>query len=345
MTSVVYLMTTALTLLMLGRLSDHLGRKPVALAALAISAVGCLVLTGIHSPMPLMTGRILQGISCGLALAALAPCVVDTAPVRFPWLAGVITGVVVPFAVPVGALISGALASFAPAPRVLGLLLCLGAVILCAAFLMACPESSPRRRGALRSILPRVKVPRDAVRTFIAVAGGVGATWAVGGYYLSFSPVVAADGFGVDDTLLIAVLFSSLSLLNPLAGIVTARFKAVTTFRISLVFFASGVICIAGAMSASLLELFLALSYATGAAFGAVAAAGTRALLAVTPAMERAGMLSTLYLASYAGAAVPNAVGSALSPYFTVTELLIGYCVLVVVLTAVALTLTRFSRT
>src|SRR3954466_12459626 len=43
-----YFVTAAVALLTLGRLSNHVGRRPVSLAAIACAAAGSLLLTGVH---------------------------------------------------------------------------------------------------------------------------------------------------------------------------------------------------------------------------------------------------------------------------------------------------------
>lgn len=70
--SVLYLSVTAASLLLLGRLSDHIGRKPVIIGALLSAITGCLILAHVHTLPVLLTGRALQGIACGLAPAAVS---------------------------------------------------------------------------------------------------------------------------------------------------------------------------------------------------------------------------------------------------------------------------------
>ena len=79
-TAVAYFLAVMAALLVFGRLSNHLGRRPVALAALVVTAAGCLVLTRVHGVAPLVAGRVLQGVGCGLASSALAAFVVDSSP-------------------------------------------------------------------------------------------------------------------------------------------------------------------------------------------------------------------------------------------------------------------------
>jgi MFS family permease len=55
LTAVAYFVAVMAALLVFGRLSNHVGRRPVALAALLITAAGTLVLTRVHGVAPLIT--------------------------------------------------------------------------------------------------------------------------------------------------------------------------------------------------------------------------------------------------------------------------------------------------
>ena len=91
LTAVSYFVAVMAALVVLGRLSNHVGRRPVAFAAPAVTAAGTLLLTEVHSVAPLVAGRMLQGIGCGLASSALAAFIVDSAPASPSWLASAVT--------------------------------------------------------------------------------------------------------------------------------------------------------------------------------------------------------------------------------------------------------------
>lgn len=181
-TTVTYLTTTAVSLLVLGRLSNHTGRKPVAISAVAIAIVGCLVFTRVETLPILMTGRVLQGLACGVASATLGSYVVDTAPARPTWLPALLTSVGPSAAIPVGALISGILVEYGPAPRTLIFLLLAAALVVCGALLTVCAETVPRSPGAVASLRPRVHIPAGQGRIVLATGAGLVATWSLAGF-------------------------------------------------------------------------------------------------------------------------------------------------------------------
>src|SRR4051812_49969720 len=66
MTVVAYSVATLTTLLVLGRLSSHLGRRPISIASLVLLLLGCVLLLNVHDVGVLIAGRLLMGIGAGL---------------------------------------------------------------------------------------------------------------------------------------------------------------------------------------------------------------------------------------------------------------------------------------
>lgn len=86
LSSVVYFIGAVTALVLLGRLSNHWGRKPVALLSLMLAALSVAVFVNVHSAPPLIVGRLLQGLSCGLASTTLASWLVDHARSVPSWI-------------------------------------------------------------------------------------------------------------------------------------------------------------------------------------------------------------------------------------------------------------------
>ncbi|MFX7883205.1 MFS transporter, partial [Acinetobacter baumannii] len=82
-----------------------------------------------------------------------------------------------------GALGSGALVTFAPAPTQLGYIVLLTVSALLASILWFMPETAERRPGALASLRPHVSVPPQALKALARVTPVNIATWALGGFY------------------------------------------------------------------------------------------------------------------------------------------------------------------
>ena len=149
MTVVAYSAATLTTLLVLGRLSNHLGRRPTSIASLCLLLLGCLLLLDVHVIGILIVGRLLMGLGAGLASSSLTSYIVDAAPARPAWLASVASSQTVMLGLAVGALGSGALVQFGPWPRELIYLVAVCFLLLCVALVAVSPETVIPDAGCL----------------------------------------------------------------------------------------------------------------------------------------------------------------------------------------------------
>ena len=303
--SVGYFVAAAASLLVFGRLSNYVGRRSVGLAALISAALACLILIGMNGVLPFLIARVLQGLSCGLASSALGSYVVDSAPARPRWLPAAITGSAPMLGIPMGALTCGALALYGPAPRVLIFEIMAAVLALCAALTAMSPETMPRSRGALASLWPRLQVPLGSGRLVLAAGAASVATWSLGGFYQAFGPSVVAERLGTTNPLVAAAVFSSVMVLNPVGAPLAGRLRPATALRAGMTAFVLALVAIVVSLHAGAIAPFIASSLAVGAAQGAASTGGMRALLTQAQPEERAGLLSTLYLISYTGTAIP----------------------------------------
>ena len=185
---------------MFGRLSNHLGRRLVSIAALLVTACGCLVLTDVHGRGLLILGRILQGIGAGLASSAIAAYIVDSAPRSPRWLAAAVMTGAPMVGLTVGALGSGALVQYAPHPRSLVYLIAAALLGLCALLVAVSRDTVERTGGASASLRPQLRVPPAARRLLPVASATFVATWALGGFQ-ALGATVAADQLGTRNTL------------------------------------------------------------------------------------------------------------------------------------------------
>ncbi|TDO51699.1 putative MFS family arabinose efflux permease [Kribbella sp. VKM Ac-2527] len=326
--AVLYFVAAAFSLLVLGRLSDHLGRRPVAIVAVLSSAAGTLLLTQVDGPQPLLLGRVFQGLACGAASGTLGAFVVDTAPARPRWLPALVVGSAPMLGIPVGAVGAGVLVEYAPAPRVLAYLIVSAALVLGAALLLAAPESIRRRPGAIRSLLPRFVVPAGSGRLMFAAGSAYVATWAVGGFFQAFGPTVAEQQLGSANAVVAAAVFASIMILNPLGGPLGGGLSPTAGLRIGIAAYLAAIAGVLLALEFSATVPFFLAALLAGIAQGVISTGGNRALLAATDSDERAGLLSTLFLISYCGAALPGLVAGQVADHLSVVQIALGYVLL-----------------
>src|SRR4051812_9323222 len=331
-------------LLVFGRLSNHVGRRPVALAALLITAAGTLMLTEVHSVAPLIAGRVLQGTGCGLASSALAAFTVDSAPASPSWLASAVTTGSPMVGLTLGALASGALAEYGPAPRTLVYLVAAGMLAARAVFIVVARETVARAPGAVAALRPRVRVPAAARGLLPAAGATFVATWALGGFYQAFGPSVAADQLGTTNTLIAAVVFASLMAPSAIGAPLAGRTAPATAQRVGMVVFLGAVVVILISLHGGAVAPFIVASAVAGAAQGTTFAGSMRALLSHAEPVERAGVLSAIYLISYGGAAIPGLIAGQLSRSLNLFDIALGYGALAAIACVITLAAARETR-
>ena len=101
-------------LLLLGRLSDRIGRKPVLLPGLAPAAASSLVFLIPDSVPALFVGRLLSGLSAGVFTGAATATMVDLAPESGRARAGLLAAMVTMLGLGLGPVVAGLLADAAP---------------------------------------------------------------------------------------------------------------------------------------------------------------------------------------------------------------------------------------
>lgn len=103
-------------LLTVGSLSDHLGRRPVLVAALLVAAAGTTIFWAADGTVSLVAARIVQGVATGMATGALAAGLVEFAPEERPHLGPTMTAVGTSVGMALGAGVVGLLVQVTPRP-------------------------------------------------------------------------------------------------------------------------------------------------------------------------------------------------------------------------------------
>lgn len=111
-----------------------------------------------------------------------------------------------------------------------------------------------------------------------------------------------------------------------------------------MIVFALAAVVIVIAVHAASTAALLAASLIGGMALGAIGGAGMRIMLTGAQPEQRARIISTVYLISYSGAAVPGLIGGQLSHVWDVPRLATGYGALVLAAVAVGLTFVALNQ-
>jgi predicted MFS family arabinose efflux permease len=338
----VYALAVLVALLTVGSLSDHVGRRPTLLAALALQAVALVVFASADGIATLMAGRIVQGLATGLAAGAVGAGMLDLDRSK-----GVVANAVAPLTgTGLGALVSGLLVQYLPAPTRLVYLALLGVVVVQGAAVVAMAETAPGRPGALRSLLPHFDLPAATRKPLLVAAPALVAGWALGGFYGSLGPRLVALVSGSGSVVLGGL---ALFVLAGAGALTVLVLRNVPPGPVALAGTAALAVGVSGTLVAtaagSAVAFFVATAVA-GVGFGGGLQGAIRTVLPFADDEHRAGVLAVIYIVSYLALGLPAVVaGLVLVRTGDLRSTAYGYGVVVVVLAVVAFVgLARSSR-
>ncbi|MGW7265899.1 MFS transporter [Streptomyces sp. NPDC054842] len=333
----VYVLGMIAALLVLGALSDHLGRRPVLLSALALEAVAMALFLTADDITLLLVARLVQGIATGAAMTALGAALVDLNPAHAPHRAGVISGAAPTFGLGLGALGSGFLVEYGPHPTRLVYLLLLAAVLVAGAVLLALPETSLKRPGAARSLQPRLRVAPHLRADLLGLVPILVASWALGGLYLSLGPSVAVGLFGLSSHVVGGLVVTLLTVPASLTAFALRGWPTPRTLTLGASLLLAGtVVALVGVEENSLVTAALGTVIA-GVGFGGSALASFGTLARIAAPSERGELLSVAFVISYVSFSVPAVIAGIAATHTGLHETAVVYAATVALLSALAL--------
>jgi predicted MFS family arabinose efflux permease len=288
-----------------GSLSDHVGRRPVLLAAIAVQMAAMVVFATAHGLTELFTARVVQGLSTGSALGAVGAGMLDIDRVR-----GTITNAVAPIlGTATGALLSGVFVQFLPVPTHLIYLTLLVIFAGQAVGVLLMAETTQPRPGAWQSLRIQVGLPQAVRSAFLVTAPVLVALWALAGFYASLGPaltrVVTGSGSPVLGGLGLAVLAGS-GAASVMLTRNTAPERQMLLGTVGLLAGVSLTIASVDELSSGLFFLGTAMA---GAGFGAAFQGAIRMVIPLARGHERSGVLSLLFVVSYLALGAPAVIG------------------------------------
>jgi len=337
----VYAVAVLVSLLVAGRLSDHVGRRPVLLAASLAQAVTMAMFATATDVSDLLLARAIQGLSAGAALAAVGAGLLDIDKSR-----GAIANSVAPMlGTALGGLVAALMVQYLPAPTHL-VYAVLGAVfVLQAVGVWFIAETAPKRPGALGSLLPRFAVPSAVQGPLTLAAPAIVAVWALGGFYASLGPTLVRSLIGSNAVVLGGAALFVLAGSGALAVLVLQHRQPLTLARLGAVALLAGVALVMAALQVRSVTLFGLGTAIAGVGFGAAFQGALRTIIGLIAPHERAGVLSVVFVISYLALGVPAvAAGYGLAKQGDIVTTALEFGATVIALALLALLGTRRRR-
>jgi predicted MFS family arabinose efflux permease len=297
----VYAIAVLAALLTLGKLSDHVGRRPVLLTAIAVHA-GSLVIFATATGVPALLGaRVVQGLSTGAALGAIGAAMLDMDRELGTFANAVAPGM----GTASGAIVSALAVRFLPDPTHLIYLALIGVLALQVLAIAVMRETVTRAPGALASLRPEITLPRALRAPVLTAVPVLFAVWALAGLYGALGPALVHTLTGSSDVVLGGLSFFVLAASAVVAVIVLRRVAAQTVMLSGILALITGVAVTVAAVSLGSAAVFFVGTAIAGAGFGGGFQGSIRTVVPLAAAHQRAGVVSLLYVVSYLGLAVP----------------------------------------
>ena len=312
-----YALAALAALLVVGRLSDSIGRKPVLLTAQVMLLAGLGLFVAARSPGWLIAARALHGAAIGSIAATAGAALLDLRPAHGAVI-GRLTGIVLTFGMTAGVVGSALLGQLAPDPLVTPYLVAAAAVLVTLSGTALMPEPLRARTALNLRIRPRVPAQIRGPFWFAAVSTAV--TWSVLGLYLSLAPGLADQAVGSHNLLVGATISTALIGTGAVVQLINQRADALRlAIGGDLVLGIALLLSVTAVAAHSIWAMYLT-AVVMGAGLGPAFSSSLRHLAAVIPAAERGQVMSAYYLTGYLSLAIPAVLAGLAATRFGLTH-------------------------
>lgn len=292
-------------LLLVGNVSDAVGRRPVLLCGLVSAACSAIVFLAADSVLLLCVGRLLSGLSAGAFTGTATAYVLELAPPGRRGRAGFVATAANMGGLGCGPLLSGVLSQYAPRPLVLPFVAHLILLALACGVLLRLPETVPGARP-LRTARPvRPSLPPEVRQVFVPAGIAAFAGFSLLGLFTSVAPAFLAEGLGVHNRAAVGVVVSSAFLASTLGQLLVPRLGTARAVPLGCLVLIAGLALLAGSLALTVLALLVSAALVGGAGQGMGLRGAVGEVAAASPAEHRGGVLSALFVVGYFGISVP----------------------------------------
>ena len=337
-----------LGLLFSGHVSDHVGRRPVIAAVVALEVVCALLFPLFPNTAGLLVLRLLTGLGVGALTATITAHLTELHDLRRPDSDGIL-GRTVATSVNVGGLAVGpliaALISEVAAPLSLPYYVYAVAMLVVLPVVWGAPEtvSHEQVRAHWRYRPQRVRVDDDVRPAFAGAAVAALAGFSVLGFVTALTGRFLTDTLEISSPLAVGTVATVVVAGAAASQVAFARVAGRVQLRTGAVLVAAGMVLVALAGLLASLVLFVVGGVLATGGVGLVFAASVATVAGLAEPERRGETLAALFLAAYVGITLPVVViGFALTLAGTVPVLVtFAAIVLVAVPSGIALLLRR----
>lgn len=295
-----YSATVVPTMLVMGNMSDRIGRKRVMLPAMAALSLASLTFALADSVPMLFAGRVLQGLAIGGFLGVGTAFVVDHAQSdKRAWAANM-AGFGFRLGFGLGPGLAGILAQYSSNPLHRPFEFHLALMVVAIAAVVVTPETIRHRRRARIQI--RVGVPHDqraGFATFLAPAAFLMSF--LDATLLSVVPLYIVRTLGVDNLAVVGLVGFLILAMGGFAPFVVGRMDPRRAVILGVAASSLASLLVVAAAGAGTAVLVIVAAAVIGCTNGLILQGATAICGVSVPLQERGKLISALYMCCYAG--------------------------------------------
>ena len=304
----VYVVGALLAMLFLGHLADQIGRRPVMMAAVVVSALSAAAFIFVRNTVWLYPPRFISGVAVALAGGASTAWIAGHDPTDDPARATRVALTYQNVGLALGSLYAGIIAQWAPVAWRLRLPYCVF-LILCvptAVLVWRTPrEIQNPKKLSEASFKPSIGLPEGAGLRFAGAAIGAFAVYAVTGFFTALIPTLLGESMHIRSA---AAAGAVVALFN-LANVVILPWRPAMEPRrgviISLTGLIVGVVALVAAQAFASLTLLLVSTIIGGLASGLGYRATLQEVNDLSSSENRAKVVSLYMMVLYLGLSIP----------------------------------------
>ncbi len=336
-----YVVGTLLALVLLGDLSDHVGRRLVLAAAAVCAAVSTGIFLAATDIGALIAARVVSGLAAGFVTGTATAALAELQPTGDHRAAAVVATGSNLTGLGLGPLVAGLFAQYVGAPTRSVFWAYLGACGVTLAAVTLIPETVRHPDHAI-SLRPRLAAPARIRMVMVGACLGVFAAFTVLGLFSSLVPTFLHSLLGLTNLGLIGggsfLIFVCAAVSQAFSAHLAARLSVSVGVPILLVCLST----LEAALFTKQLSLFVIAAVSGGVAVGLIFRGGISEINRVAESRHRAAVISTFFAVAYVGLGLPAVLAGLLSvPLGPVDASLVVSCLAAVMVVAAFIVVKR----
>ncbi|MEV4561735.1 MFS transporter [Kitasatospora sp. NPDC049285] len=292
-------------LLLVGNVSDTVGRRPVLLCGLVAAGISAACFLAEQGLPLLFAGRLFSGLSAGLFTGTATAYVLELARPERRARAGFAATAANMGGLGCGTLLSGFLAEYAPNPLVLPFVVHL--VMLAASFAVVwlLPETVAGARPLRTARVQRPTLPPEVRGVFVPAGIATFAGFALLGVFTSVSPAFLAEDLGIHNHATVGLVVFAAFFASTIGQLLVPRLGTARAIPLGCAVLIIGLGLLSISLATTTLPALVLAALVGGAGQGMGLRGAVGEVAAAAPADRRGGVLSALFVVAYFGISIP----------------------------------------